>query len=289
VLSTYQAIASWHMNLIRVPLNEDCWLGINGVEVGGGTYQAAIAHEVELAHQAGLYVILDLHWSAPGAQRAVSQNPAPDEDHSPSFWDEVANAYKDDPAVIFDLYNEPYDYWGTSSNPWAGWRDGDVQTQYVTAGTSYTVHASWRTAGTQQLVDVIRARGATNPILVNGLDWANDDSGWLAHAPGDPARQLIAGAHIYGGQGCSTTPCWNNVYGAIESRYPVLIGETGDLAAGPAQFLPGLLRYADAHHWSYAVWTWNPWQNPQNILISNWSGTPTTGEGAVVRSELAGA
>src|SRR5262245_16166535 len=25
------AIASWHVNAVRVPLNEDCWLGINGV------------------------------------------------------------------------------------------------------------------------------------------------------------------------------------------------------------------------------------------------------------------
>src|ERR1700761_1514601 len=24
------AVASWHANAVRVPLNEDCWLGING-------------------------------------------------------------------------------------------------------------------------------------------------------------------------------------------------------------------------------------------------------------------
>ena len=26
------AIASWHVNFVRVLLNEDCWLGINGVK-----------------------------------------------------------------------------------------------------------------------------------------------------------------------------------------------------------------------------------------------------------------
>jgi hypothetical protein len=53
-LASVQAIASWHANAVRVPLNEDCWLGINGVNpsYGGATYQAAIA-----VHQAGLHVI----------------------------------------------------------------------------------------------------------------------------------------------------------------------------------------------------------------------------------------
>jgi len=30
--SAVQAIAAWHVNAVRIPLNEDCWLGINGVK-----------------------------------------------------------------------------------------------------------------------------------------------------------------------------------------------------------------------------------------------------------------
>src|SRR5712671_5623632 len=30
------AIASWHVNAVRVPLNEDCWLGVNGVNLSYG-------------------------------------------------------------------------------------------------------------------------------------------------------------------------------------------------------------------------------------------------------------
>ncbi len=30
--ASVQAMAAWHMNFVRVPLNEDCWLGINGVK-----------------------------------------------------------------------------------------------------------------------------------------------------------------------------------------------------------------------------------------------------------------
>jgi endoglucanase len=82
---TFAAMRSWHVNAVRVPLNEDCWLGINGATIGGAAYQSAIIKLVHDLRAAGFYVIVDLHWTAPGTQLALSQNPAPDEDHSPAF------------------------------------------------------------------------------------------------------------------------------------------------------------------------------------------------------------
>lgn len=197
-VSTYQAMRTWHINVIRVPLNEDCWLNINGVTVGGTAYRTAIANEVGAAHRAGMYVILDLHWSAPGSQLALSQNPFPDEDHSPAFWSSVASAFKNDPGVIFDLFNEPFDYWGTNPDHWAGWLNGNTQTQYTTGGSPDTVTANWKTAGMQELITAVRATGARQPVLVNGLDWGNDDSGWLSHAPSDPAGQThCRSSHLF--------------------------------------------------------------------------------------------
>jgi hypothetical protein len=291
-VAIFQAMAAWHISVVRIPLNEDCWLGINGVEIGGAPYQQAIRNEVAAAHQAGLYVVLDLHWSAPGTQRALSQNPAPDADHSSDFWTQVATAYKTDPAVIFDLYNEPYDYWGTNPDAWAGWLNGDTQTQYVTGGSPYTVTANWQTAGMQQLVWAVRNTGALNPILVNGLNWANDTSGWLSHVPSDPAGQLIAGAHIYPGEQCATPACWDTTFPAIGQTYPVLIGETGDATtttSDPAQaqwLTNNFFNYADNHNWSYTAWTWNVWGNGDDVLITDWNGTPTSGEGVEWRNHL---
>jgi hypothetical protein len=34
-------IAAWKMNAVRVPLNEDCWLGINGVSFNGASASAS--------------------------------------------------------------------------------------------------------------------------------------------------------------------------------------------------------------------------------------------------------
>ncbi len=67
------AMAAWHVNAVRIPLNEDCWLDINGVNpaYAGSSYQSAVQSYVKLLHQYGLYAILDLHWNAPGTTRAT--------------------------------------------------------------------------------------------------------------------------------------------------------------------------------------------------------------------------
>jgi endoglucanase len=79
-------MASWHINAVRVPLNEDCWLGINGVNpaYAGANYQFAIGTYVRALHSAGLIVILDLHGNAPGATLATGQQVMADAPTPPS-------------------------------------------------------------------------------------------------------------------------------------------------------------------------------------------------------------
>ena len=58
--ASIQAMTTWRINAVRVPLNEDCWLGINQVSpaYSGSTYQQAIANYVSLLNAYGLVVIL---------------------------------------------------------------------------------------------------------------------------------------------------------------------------------------------------------------------------------------
>ena len=44
--ASVKTMVSWHINSVRVPLNEDCWLGINGVVTGGATYRNQIVRYV---------------------------------------------------------------------------------------------------------------------------------------------------------------------------------------------------------------------------------------------------
>jgi len=69
------AIAAWKTNAVRVPLNETCWLAINGVApaYSGDNYRQAISDFVARLNRAGLIVILELHWSAAGTAIALPE------------------------------------------------------------------------------------------------------------------------------------------------------------------------------------------------------------------------
>jgi hypothetical protein len=100
----FAAMASWNMNLVRIPLNEDTWLGVHNCTDDGGnssTLQSNLKQAIANANAAGLYVILDLHWSAPNSFGCPEgQGSMPDEDNTVAFWSSIAAAFKGNPAVI---------------------------------------------------------------------------------------------------------------------------------------------------------------------------------------------
>src|SRR3954447_17180710 len=86
------AMRSWGITAVRVSLNEQCWLGVNGLPVAStpDAYRRAIIDFVDRLTADGLVVIVDLHWNAPGTQRALGQQTMADRDHAPDFWRSVA-------------------------------------------------------------------------------------------------------------------------------------------------------------------------------------------------------
>lgn len=277
---------AWGMTAVRVSLNEDCWLGINGVPAAysGANYQAAIGGFVDRLNAAGLYVILDLHSNAPGTAKALDQKPMADRDHSPAFWAGVAGHFKDRPAVVFDLYNEPYP--DSNHNTTAAWtciRDGGT-----CPGVPFTA------AGSQEMVNAIRGAGATNVVLVGGPQYAGVVDRWTEFKPADPAGQLAASIHIYYNNPadpewapCYLQSCWDGTIAPLSATTPVVIGEVGEHDCDSALMMP-LLRWADTKGVSYLAWSWftgNCAGEP--ALISSYDGTPS-GEGAGVRDHLLG-
>ncbi len=111
--ASINAMLSWKINIVRLPMNEDCWLGINGEPSSGvsaSQYRQNIINYVNLLTSNGMHVILDLQWTAPGSNKATGQLPMPDADHAPSYWSSVASTFKGYGSVLFDLYNEPYTF-----------------------------------------------------------------------------------------------------------------------------------------------------------------------------------
>src|ERR1700722_18494969 len=170
-LATAQAIASWHADAVRVPLNEDCWLGLNaqpsfGTQTG---YQQAIETWVADLNEAGLYAIVDLHWSAPGAENADGQRPMPD-DHSASFWSSVASAFASNHAVVFDAFNEPYSPAANGNSglsvSWACWLSGGCLVPVANQNDTINDNDTYTAVGMQAIVNAIRSTGATPPIIL---------------------------------------------------------------------------------------------------------------------------
>jgi hypothetical protein len=269
--ASVSAIASWHVNAVRVPLNEDCWLGINGEPVGTLTaagYQQAIQQYVQILHNHGMYAILELHWSAPGTAKATGQQAMVDADHGAAFWSGVASAFKNDPAVLFDLYNEP------QFISWPCWRDG----------TGCPV--AWAVAGMQSLVSAVRATGATQPIMLGGVAYANDLSQWLAYEPTDSQHALIASDHTYNFNTCNTISCWNSTVAPVAAQVPVVAGEIGENDGGHG-FIDSFMGWADPLGISYLAWTWDTWGCGGPVLISDYSGTPCQTFGSGYQAHLA--
>ncbi len=268
------AIASWDANAVRIPLNEDCWLGINGVNpaVSGANYQQAIEAYVALLHSHGLYAILDLAVVDPGTTVANGLQPMPDQDHSPAFWASVASAFEGDPATIFDLFSEPYPDNNTDSTAaWTCWRDG---------GTCPGV--GYQAAGMQELLNTVRATGASNVVLLSGIGYASVLDQWAAFEPVDPIAQAAAGLHDYSFGGCTTTACWNASLAAVGNA-PLVTAEMGF-----AGYIDGYMAWADAHAVGYLAWTWDTWGcDGGQALISSYSGTPCSPYGSDYQSHLA--
>jgi len=252
------AMSAWRVNAVRVPLNEHCWLGINGAptEYSKARYRKAVRAYVARLHRAGLYVVLDLHWNAAGGQRAGSQQPMADLDHAPAFWSSVARAFEHDPAVAFDLYNEPH---GIS---WKCWRDG------------CTMPGGWRAAGMQTLVDAVRSSGARQPIIATGIHWGTDLSSWLEYRPDDPADQLAAGLHVYDFGSCTSRRCWRGTVAPVAREVPVVVTEIGERECS-GTFLDRFMSWADSAELSYLAWSWNPSGCGAPALIESWDGRPT--------------
>ena len=272
------AIAAWGATAVRVPLNEDCWLGINGVipADGGPAYQQAIDGWVTELTRHGLNVILELQWAAPGTQLASTLNPMPDADHSVEFWRQVATAYAGrSDSVVFDLFTEPWpDSNQDSAEAWHCWRDGGA-----CVGVSYTA------AGMQTLVDAVRGAGAKNLILLGGVQYALSLTGWLSSEPTDPDHNLAASWHIYDKSGCPDVTCFQAKVGPVLGQVPIVAAEVGDTYCGPTTFVDTVVTWLDARGIGWLAWTWGNWAGCL-ALITGYDGTPTSPYGTDVRGRL---
>lgn len=263
------ALKSWKVNAVRLPLNESCWLGINGVKAayGGANYRNAVNAWVTKLTAASIYVIVDMHWNAAGTAKALDQKAAADRDHANTYWSSVANVFKGNPAVVFDLYNEPYpDRNRDTTAAWKCTRDG---------GTCPGV--GFQVAGSQEMLNAVRATGSTNVVLVSGPEYAGSVRRWAEFKPADPLNQIAASVHIYGqplGSPYDDPSRWGEVNPTTIGA-PIVVGEYGDSDC-THQFTDRLLPVLDTRLVSYMAWGWVVSDCAgEPSLLKDYKGTPS--------------
>jgi hypothetical protein len=293
IKSTVVAIDGWKANCVRVPMKEEFWYGKSPYQKDGGKqYRDFIDQIITLAANRGAYVVIDLH-----------RFRAPKQVHA-DFWKDFAAVYKDHPAVLFDLFNEPH---GIS---WEVWRNGGFVGEKTGTDESAFLteeekkkNQGFESVGMQGLVDAARSTGAKNIIIAGGIFWCNDLTG-IAPGVKDADGKLQSYAlDDRGGNGIMYSwhtynwhPGWARVLPVAE-KYPIFLGEVGadvkkmdfiPLAGqeDPYTFIPDMLGFIQKYHINWTGWCFHPRATP--VMISDWSYTPTPFWGVFAKEALAG-
>jgi len=261
------AMRSWKMNAVRVPINEDCWSGIDGVaeKLGGVYYQSAIKDFVSLLTKNGMAVIVDLHWASNGTDAtAHKQIPMPSRNTAVKLWESIASAFKDNSAVLFDVYNEPFpdgNEWDTDA-AWDCWKNG-----------GYCSGIGYDGAGMDELVKAVRSVGATNIVLISGIQYATSLVRFLEFMPSD--NNMAAAVHVYDFNLCRSRGCWDIYWRPVFEKIPLIAAEMGQTDCA-TDFIYDVMNYADANGIGFLAWAWLPADCAKDpSIIHDFEGTAT--------------
>src|SRR5690606_9973028 len=257
-----------------------------GQSDGGAAYRAIIDAAVNAAANRGAYLVIDLH-----VYRAIK-------DEHLAFWTDAATKYKNHPAVLFDLINEPH---GIS---WEVWRNGGFVAEKPKTAPDESAFLSdeekkkthgFETPGMQKAVEHIRALGARNVIIAGGLDWAYDLSGIVdGYALKDTpeGNGIMYSTHIY--------PWKSNWAGKVlraAELHPLFLGEVGvdkvkmgfiplNRQEDPETWAPDMLGLIQKHRLNWTGWSFHTWATP--VILADWDYKPTSFWGQPVKDALHG-
>ncbi len=283
VISVATAIDVWKANVIRLPMIETRWFGQDKDQTDGGVaYRQVIDLAIKTASSRGAYLIIDLHRFG-----------APKDPHI-AFWKACAAVYKDNPAVIFEIFNE------THGISWDVWKNGGMVDEKRKDPTVLAENKEEiikeHSPGMQALVDSVRGTGAHNLILAGGLDWSYDLTGLTKGFALDnrDGNGIAYVTHVY-----PWKSAWQEKFIDAAAHYPVVMTEVGcdktrydfippERFENPYTWAPDMIACIQKNHIHWTAFSFHPRCGPP-MLADHHDFGPTPFWGAFVRAALLGA
>ena len=140
----------------------------------------------------------------------TTRHPLPIEE-TQTDWDLFTPVFGSDQGVVFELYNEP-SLDATPAN-WQLWLNG---------GDAPSANGLVASIGMQGLINDLRATGAENVFVLDGLGLAKTLDGMLPVS--DPLNRLVYAVHPYEG-GSADESQWDTEFGNPSANMPVWADE----------------------------------------------------------------
>jgi endoglucanase len=256
----------WNCNIIRLPFNQD-W-ALNGRRGhSADEYLSDLDRVVHWASCFGAYTLLDLQWLDADRPFGGNRNfvaPLPNL-QSLEVWSLLASRYRDEPAVLYDLFNEPHDC--LLDDPYPLIRED---------GTSYPMThrrvaiAEWH-PWALRLIDIVRSANPDAVLFVSGLNWGYDLRGMPLNRP-----NLVYSTHVYRNKKLD----WADAFGNLAAAVPVFAAEWGGTGKDK-EWGQSLADYFDQLGMGWTAWSWSD----KPFLVTR--NVPTR-FGEIVRTRLAG-
>jgi aryl-phospho-beta-D-glucosidase BglC (GH1 family) len=255
----------WGANIVRIPFNQD-W-ALSRDDYDPSPYLAALDTVIERAARRGAYTLLDLQWldhrtvrghNADGTPNFVA--PLPDR-NSAALWKGLAARYREEPAVLFDIFNEPHD--PLPDDPGL---QGRVRME------------EWQ-PWARELILAIRSEHPFALIWVPGVNWAYDLRGF----PFEDIAGVVYSTHIYSNKGKSQRQ-FRRAFGELAESVPVFAGEWGG-ADTELDWGREVGDYLEELGMGWTAWSWADWPHlVRRPLAPPYDPTPF---GELVKSYLA--
>jgi endoglucanase len=259
-------VQEWGANVIRLPFNQDWVLGGRGGWTAD-SYRAALDQVIRWTSGFGAYTILDLQWLDADRTYGGDRNfvaPLPNVECE-ELWNLLATRYRGEPAVLYDIFNEPHDRLPDDPYP-LNREDG---TAYP-ANLYRVTMAEWQ-PWARRLIAAIRDVNPDALIFVSGTDWGYDLRGMPMEIP-----NLVYSTHVYPIKGRD----WPGAFGHLASRVPVFAGEWGGVDSD-LRWGKKLVDYFDNLQMGWTAWSWR--NDP--LIVERYTPTPF---GRIVRARLSG-